>query len=207
MAETSFKERVRQEMIKSARQYKNVYVDYEYLICSASFKKNPYYIIDAKEDNFLHLTGVHAYTDAYTFFVKCYDGTLTENDFDFIKRGQDEKATKGTVRRKIQVLQDMATLMQPGIQIEEEFRKNHIICSLAAADNSCTLGFTKTNKVRPMSLIKGNELRNPVMVDVILRKTTGSTSFDEVVVGDATTLSQFMGKIDRLVSRDLFSDL
>lgn len=139
--------------------------------------------------------------------MKCYDGTLTENDFDFIKRGQDEKATKGTIRRKIQVLQDMATLMQPGIQIEEEFRKNHIICSLAAADNSCTLGFTKTNKVRPMSLIKGNELRNPVMVDVILRKTTGSTSFDEVVVGDATTLSQFMGKIDRLVSRDLFSDL
>ena len=82
-----------------------------------------------------------------------------------------------------------------------------MICSLAAADNSCTLGFTKTNKVRPMSLIKGNELRNPVMVDVILRKTTGSTSVDEVVVGDATTLSQFMGKIDRLVSRDLFSDL
>lgn len=65
MAETSFKERVRQEMIKSARQYKNVYVDYEYLICSASFKKKPYYIIDAKEDNFLHLTGVHAYRCVY----------------------------------------------------------------------------------------------------------------------------------------------
>ena len=34
MAEESFKERARQEMIKAAKQYKDIYVDYEYLICS-----------------------------------------------------------------------------------------------------------------------------------------------------------------------------
>ena len=33
MAEESFKERARQEMIKAAKQYKDIYVDYEYLIC------------------------------------------------------------------------------------------------------------------------------------------------------------------------------
>lgn len=33
MAEESFKERARQEMIKVAKQYKDIYVDYEYLIC------------------------------------------------------------------------------------------------------------------------------------------------------------------------------
>ena len=40
MAEESFKERARQEMIKAAKQYKDIYVDYEYLICSVTFEKN-----------------------------------------------------------------------------------------------------------------------------------------------------------------------
>ncbi len=47
MAEESFKERARQEMIKAAKQYKDIYVDYEYLICSVTFEKNDYYIIAA----------------------------------------------------------------------------------------------------------------------------------------------------------------
>ena len=37
MSEKSFKERVREEMINAAIQYKQVYVDYEYLICSEAF--------------------------------------------------------------------------------------------------------------------------------------------------------------------------
>lgn len=36
---------------------------------------------------------------------KGYDGTLAEVDFDFAKAGHNEKSAKGTVRRKIQVLQ------------------------------------------------------------------------------------------------------
>lgn len=52
MAEESFKERDRQEMIKVAKQYKDIYVNYEYLICSVAFEKNDYYIIAAEEDNF-----------------------------------------------------------------------------------------------------------------------------------------------------------
>ena len=64
MAEESFKERARQEMIKAAKQYKDIYVDYEYLICSVTFEKNDYYIIAAEEDNFQHLTGVQSKIDA-----------------------------------------------------------------------------------------------------------------------------------------------
>ena len=45
MTEESFKERARQEMIKAAKQYKDIYVDYEYLICSVTFEKNDYYIV------------------------------------------------------------------------------------------------------------------------------------------------------------------
>ena len=59
MAGESFKERIRQEAIKEAKRYKEIYVDYEYLICSEAFVKRKYYIINAEKDNFQHLTGVH----------------------------------------------------------------------------------------------------------------------------------------------------
>ena len=39
MSEKSFKERVREEMINAAIQYKQVYVDYEYLICKRQIKQ------------------------------------------------------------------------------------------------------------------------------------------------------------------------
>ena len=202
--EESFKERVRQEMIKAARQYKEIYVDYEYLICSTVFEKSDYYIIAAEEDNFQHLTGVHSKINAKSFFNKCYDGTLGEDDFDFIKVGQNEKAVKGTVRRKIQALPDMMNLFKPNVQIEEGFRKNKIICSLATADGNCTLGFSASRKARPKSLIKGNELQNPAKVDLILRKTTGSLYFDEIIVGDRVILNQFKKTIEEIVSANLF---
>ena len=86
MTEESFKERVRQEMIKAAKQYKDIYVDYEYLICSEIFEKNDYYIIAAEEDNFQHLTGVHSKIDAKTFFNKCFDNIcFRANSRFFIK--------------------------------------------------------------------------------------------------------------------------
>lgn len=91
-------------------------------------------------------------------------------DFDFAKAGQNEKSAKGTVRRKIQVLPDMMTLMKSDVQVEEGFRKNRVVCSLATADGNCTLGFSESKKARPKSLIKGNELKNPGTVDLILRK-------------------------------------
>ena len=75
--------------------------------------------------------------------------------------GQNEKEAKGTIRRKIQVLPDMMTLLKVGVQVEEGFRKNQVVCSFATADGKCTFGFSESKKARPKSLIKGNELQNP----------------------------------------------
>lgn len=152
------------------------------------------------------MTGVHSQIDAKTFFHKCYDGTLTELDFDLTKAGQNEKAVKGTVRRKIQVLPDMMTLMKSGAQVEEGFQKNRVVCSLATADGNCTLGFSESKKARPKSLIKGNELKNPGTADLILRRTVGSSCFDEIVVGDTAMLKKFKEKIEEVVSAELFED-
>lgn len=110
MTEERFKERVCREIIKASAQYQETYLDYEYLICSEAFVNKQYYIVAAEKDNFQHLTGVHSRISPKMFFDKCNKGILTEEDFDFIKKGQNEKAVKGTVRRKLNVLPDMMRL-------------------------------------------------------------------------------------------------
>ncbi len=173
MAEESFKERVRLELIKAAKRYKAVYVDYEYLICSEAFVQKNYYIVDAEKDNFQHLTGVHSQISAQSFFDKCVQGTLSDADFDFMKKGQDEKSVKGTVRRK------------------------------ATADGRCTLGFSDSLKARPKSLIKGNELKNPKPVDLVLKRQSGAELFDEIVIGNETILCKYKAQIEGLFAEDL----
>lgn len=203
MAEESFKERVRLEMIKAAQKYKEIYVDYEYLICSEAFVKKGYYIVGAEKDNFQHLTGVHSLISAQDFFDKCIDGSLSEDDFDFIKRGQDEKSVKGTVRRKIKALPDMMGLFKDGLLAEEDFKKNRVICTFAAADGSCTLGFIDVGKARPKSLIKGNELKNPKPIELMLRKKVGTEFFDEMVIGDKNDLNKYKEQIEGMIVEDL----
>lgn len=205
MAEESFKERVRLEIIKAAKQYKTIYADYEYLVCSEAFVQKDYYIVAAMENNFQHLTGVHSNISPQDFFDKCIQGTLVDADFDFVKKGQDEKAVKGTVRRKIKVLPDMMGLFKAGLQTEENFKKNKVICSFATADGACTLGFSESVKARPKSLIKGNELKNPKPVEVILRKKVGEELFNEIIVGDKAVLKKYQNKIQELVSDELFT--
>lgn len=203
MTGESFKERVRLEIIKAAKQYKTIYAAYEYLICSEAFAQNDYYIIAAMENNFQHLTGVHSNISSQDFFDKCIQGTLVDTDFDFIKKGQDEKTVKGTVRRKIKVLPNIMELFKPGLQIEENFKKNKIVCSFATADGACTLGFSGSIKARPKSLIKGNELNNPKPVEIILRKKVGEELFNEIIVGNKTLLKKYQSKIRKLISDEL----
>ena len=89
-----------------------------------------------------------------------------------------------------------------GLQAEESFKKNKVICSFATADGDCTLGFSESEKARPKSLIKGNELENPSPVDLILKRRAGAELFDKIIVGDSATLSKYKEKI---VASDLFA--
>ena len=203
MTEESFKERVCLEIIKEAKDYNKIYVNYEYLICSEAFIKRQYYIVDAQKDNFQHLTGVHSQISPQIFFDKCCQGILVKEDFDFVKKGQDEKSVKGTVRRKIKVLPDMMKLFRKGLLAQENFKKNKVFCSFAAADESCTLGFSESEKARPKSLIKGNELDNPKLVELILRKKSGTKFFDEIIVGDKEILYKYKNQIKNMLDKCL----
>ncbi len=205
MEEESFKEHVRKEMMKEAKRYKEIYVNYEYLICSEAFEKRNYYILDAEKDNFQHLTGVHSKIRAQSFFEKCVEGLLLEEDFDFVKKGQTQKSVKGSVRRKIKALSGMMELFRDGLQAEEGFRKNRVFCSFATADGNCTLGFTESEKARPKSLLRGNALKNPKRIELVLKRRSGAELFDEIVIGDGSVLDKYRKQIDGMFAKDLLN--
>ena len=203
----SFKERVKETVIQNAYSYKRYFVDYEYLLCSVAFMKNEYYIVSAHEDNYLHLTGLHTSLDATTFFEKCYKGTLEESDFDFYKNGQSESEVKGSVRRKINSLPSIMDIFNVGTSVEEDFEKNRIRCALAAAKSSVTLGFVVAGRVKPMTLLKGNELNSTKAkkLDLVLRRKTGENRFTEILIGDGERLAEHKDVLSDLLSEELLS--
>jgi len=204
----SFKERVKEMLISYAQDYKAYYVNYEYLLCSKAFKNNSYYIVSAHEDNYLHLTGVHTTLSASVFFQKCYEGTLEEQDFDFIKEGQSESEVKGSVRRKINALAGIMGLFSGGTIVEEDFVKNRIRCALATSDTNVTLGFVVVGKAKPMTLLKGNELHAEKAqgLELVLRKTCEECNFTEIIVGGEATLREYKDNLGSLVSESLYKN-
>lgn len=94
-------------------------------------------------------------------------------------------------------------LFRDGLQAEEDFKKNRVICTFATADGNCTLGFVDSGKARPKSLIKGNELKNPEPIELILRKKVGTELFDEIVMGDNKALNKYKEQIEGMIVEDL----
>lgn len=210
MPVTSFKDRVRTEMIRSAADYKCNFIDCEYLVCSDAFSDKLFFIIDGKAENYKHLTGVNSPLDAITFFGKCYDGSLTVNDFDFQKVGESEKDTIGTVRRKISVLPNMVQLFcNNQIIAAENFVKNRITCSFATTDGLCTVGFMNTSKSRPKTLLKGNVLdqQKAKPVCLLIRKDSGRKRFHTLLTGDSETFSAYYELIKDYVDETLTATL
>lgn len=121
---TNFKERVLKQIVISAPIYKSTFIDYEYLVYSINFSLNPYYIISAHSDNYLHLTGVYTSLSANNFFIKALDGTLAENDFEISKPNQPiiiSKNNKGTIRKKINALPYIDNLFNADTLVQESF--------------------------------------------------------------------------------------
>ena len=207
MEKISFKERVRRTVIACSRKYKEIFIDYDYLVCSPVFTCG-YYIISAREDNFQHLTGVHSLITPKEFFNKCCNGTLSLDDFDFLKKGQSEKSVKGSVREKISVLENtMELFTYKEIFAEESFKKNKVVCSFATAVPTFTIGFINNKYSTPKSLMKNNQLSgNYKKVDLVIRKKRSELLFNEIVIGDAESVGKYSEMIKLIVSVDLAAD-
>lgn len=205
METVSFKTRVKNMLIESAKHYNDYYLKYSYLLCSNAFHDNDFYIIQANETNFLHLTGVHTILSPKEFFQKCYKATLDESDFDFVKEGKSEKEVIGSVRRKINALPHIFDLMQETTLVEENFKKNTISCSFGAGSTYCTLGFSISKTVKPKSLLKGMELdyaRSEKLI-LVLRGAQGAGRFDSLIVGTIKDIQERKEILGPLLSENL----
>lgn len=205
----NFKTRVLNTVIKCSRDYFTHYVSVDYLIISDAFHLRPYYIISAEKSNFLHLVGVSTNLSPTDFYERCYDGTLIENDFDISTHGQDAKASKGSIRRKINALPHLSGLINESSLIEEGFRKNAISCSIASSDGSCTLGFIAVPNARPKTLLSGDELNHSkaAPIKVILVKPRKSDSFVSIKSGTLEDLVPYYDTIGSLLSDELRSQI
>ena len=205
MAELTFKQRVAQTAITYATVYESEYLKYEYLVCSEAFSSQDYYIIAACADNYRHLVGVNTAISADDFFAKCLSGTLTEDDFDFVKNGQSEAAVKGSVRRKINALPHFLSMLGSPLVAQEKFIKNRVSCTFATTDKCVTVGYVTVGKSRPKTLLKGDELEEEKCrkVDLILRRPTGEKLFNEIVCGNAGMITKYKAKIEPLLAEDL----
>lgn len=200
MGTQSFKERVKNEVIKNAKLYNKNFINYEYLICSEAFD-NGFHILKADKGNYLHLTGIHTDLSPNTFFEKCYNRTLTESDFDFAKPYKSEKSVKGSIREKIKVLPDMVQLFEKELLAQDNFKKNKVECAFATSDNSCTLGFAAAG--RPKSLLRGNKLDMTKLkkVDLIFRKTRSCDKpYTELIFGEISDIKKYADKISMYIS-------
>lgn len=205
----SFEERVKDTVIEYARLYKDYFVDYDYLICSESFQKADYYIVQAHETNFKHLTGLSSPLSAKEFFDKCYAGTLDESDFSVTKKGIPDKNAKGTVRRKMKALPGMVGIFNAEAVVEEDYRHNSIRCSFVAEHQKTTIGFTQMNPAVPLTLLFGekpDELRAGPM-SLVLRKKAGETRFSEIVVGNREAMIERLESLEPLLDDKLLNSM
>ena len=183
MCEVSFKQRVVNDLIAVANQFRDRFVDKEYLIFSSKMLNRKYYIISTNEDNFMHLTGIR-YSSAIDFYNKCIDGTLVESDINI-----PSNKVRGSVRRKINALPNLINLFNSQVLVEEDFNHNDVFCSLASTNLDITIGFCAPNVngvVRPKTLLKGYAgfTDDATLAELILERKRGEELFTKILCGD-----------------------
>lgn len=206
---TSFKARVCIAAIQYSQTYFSQYVSRDYLVFSDAFHSQPYYVISAEKSNYLHLIGVSTNLSSLDFFNKCFNGTLSEDDFDISAHGQDSKASKGSIRRKINALPSIGGLIDSSNLIKEGFQKNSISCTIASSDGSCTLGFIAVPKARPKTLLSGDELDHSkaAPMKTILSKERSASVFNSFLAGSPEDLVLHYETIKPLLSDELRSQV
>ena len=206
--QVSFKTRVLNTIIQCAKQYNTFYVEQNHLLVSNAFKKKPYYIIQAEKDKFLHLTGVSTSLSAVDFFDKAMDGTLAESDIQLITHGKSEKDSKGTIRQKIKNLTSITAVVGRSCMVQEDFKRNAVLCTFASANAQCTIGFIATPKLaRPKSLLNGNVVdpTQSAPIKLALAKARSDQKYNSIEIGTIDDVADNLTLIQEFLSSSLIA--
>lgn len=203
----SFKTRAKDAAIQNAQVYKNVFLDYEYLICSTAFTDRDFYMIRSYKENYMHLTGINSALKPKEFYDACINGSLKDEDILLTK---DKNANKNKIKSKMKAISNLNKFFSDNLMVEEHFEHNRVICTFSGSDSFCTIGFIPSENSRPMTILYGNKLdpQKSKKADLVLRKSRDSDYFDEIVVGELSSLQTYYERISQYVDSSLIkSDL
>ena len=151
--QNSFKENVRKQLLVAAQEYFSL-LNKTIIIESNNFEFQKIYIIKFDKTNFLHLTGVISTLKAGDFFEKCYNSSISIDDFDY-----DEVKNKTNIKNKLRCLATISTMFNKELFAQEHFEKNRVICKIATSDGSFTIGFIGgVHCVYPKTVLNKNRL-------------------------------------------------
>ena len=153
MANNAFKAKTLSTLITSAREYAKLLESF-YIFQSDDFKNKNFYIISFNEENFLHLTGVKTNLKALNFYEKCFEGTISEMDFDC----DSNKILKGKVKEKMKHLPNICSIIHQCHELEETFSKGRVTCTLVATQKDFTIGFDGVDVLYPKTLMHKNRV-------------------------------------------------
>jgi len=102
-------------------------------------------------------------------------------------------------------LPDMMNIFSNSFDIQEQFIKNRVICTFAAADSNCTIGYKDVEYSIPISLLSGCEINQSTSkpVDLVLRKRIFDDKFDEIILGETTELKLYSKYIKEMLSKKM----
>ena len=100
----SFKENVRKQLLVAAQEYFSL-LNKTVIIKSEDFEFQKIYIIKFDKTNFLHLTGVISTLKAGDFFEKCYNSSISIDDYDY-----DEVKNKTNIKNKLRCLATISSI-------------------------------------------------------------------------------------------------
>ena len=151
--QNSFKENVRKQLLVAAQEYFSL-LNKTIIIESNDFEFQKIYIIKFDKTNFLHLTGVISTLKAGDFFEKCYNSSISIDDFDY-----DEVKNKTNIKNKLRCLVTISTMFNRELFAQEHFEKKRVICKIATSDGSYTIGFIGgVHCVYPKTVLNKNRL-------------------------------------------------
>ena len=157
----AFKESILNKLIIAANEYYKL-VGIDFVITSDNFVYRNEYLLRFHKDNFLHLTGVHTKINAGEFFEKCFNGSISVDDY--VCDSTDD--LKGKVKEKLRNLATIGSFFEKELVFQEMFEKNRVKCKIATSDGKCTLGFISINKMVhvPLTLLNKNQIDESVRI-------------------------------------------
>ena len=121
---------------------------------------------------------------------------------------KSEKESKGVIRQKIRNLPLIASTIDNGCLVQEDFRRNSVLCTFASSTQKCTLGFIASpSNVRPKSLLNGSvvDVKSSSPIKLRLTRSRGQDKFDVLSVGTIDDLASHYEALKDLLSSDLAS--